>query len=33
MELRTPKAFRSHKTTPITTTIFRIFLIEPAMGM
>jgi hypothetical protein len=32
-EWRTPKAFRSHKTTAITTTIFRMLLIEPAIGM
>lgn len=29
----TPKIFRSHRTTAITTTAFRIDLIEPAIGM
>jgi hypothetical protein len=32
-ELRTPKAFRSHRTTAITTTAFRILLIELAIGI
>jgi hypothetical protein len=31
--LITPKTFRSHKTTTITTTAFKIDLMEPAMGM
>jgi hypothetical protein len=32
-EPKTPKTFRSHKTTAIITTAFKIDLIEPAMGM
>jgi hypothetical protein len=33
MESRIPNTFRSHKTTTITTTAFKIDLMEPAMGM
>jgi hypothetical protein len=29
----TPKMFRSHNTTPITTTAFKMDLIDPAIGM
>jgi len=29
----TPKMFSSHKTTPITTTAFKMDLIDPAIGM
>jgi len=32
-EPRTPKTFKSHKTTAITTTAFKIVLMEPAIGM
>jgi len=32
-EPRTPKTFKSHRTTAITTTAFRIVLMEPAIGM
>jgi hypothetical protein len=32
-ELKSPKTFRSHRTTTITTTPFRIDLIDPAIGM
>ena len=32
-ELKTPKTFRSHKTTAMTTTAFKIDLMEPAIGM
>jgi len=32
-ELKSPKTFRSHKTTTITTTPFKIDLIDPAIGM
>src|SRR3990172_2339143 len=32
MKGKTPNTFRSHKTPPMTTTAFRIDLIEPAMG-
>jgi len=28
-----PNMFRSHKTTPITTTAFKMDLIDPAIGM
>jgi hypothetical protein len=29
----TPKTFKSHTTTPITTTALKIDLIDPAIGM
>jgi hypothetical protein len=32
-ECKTPKTFRSHKTTRMTTTAFKIDLMEPAIGM
>jgi hypothetical protein len=32
-EENSPKTFRSHKTTTMTTTAFRIDLMDPAMGM
>jgi hypothetical protein len=32
-ECKTPKIFRSHKTTRMTTTAFKIDLMEPAIGM
>ena len=31
--LKSPKTFRSHKTTPITTTAFKIDLMDDAIGM
>jgi len=33
MESRSPKTFKSHTTTTITTTAFKIDLIDPAIGM
>jgi hypothetical protein len=33
MECKTPKTSRSHKTTKITTTAFKIDLMEPAIGI
>ena len=33
IELKSPKTFRSHRTTAITTTAFRIPLMERCMGM
>jgi hypothetical protein len=32
-ECKSPKTSKSHKTTPITTTAFKIDLIDPAIGM
>jgi hypothetical protein len=32
-ELKSPKTFRIHRTTAITTTPFKIDLMEPCMGM
>jgi hypothetical protein len=32
-ECITPKTFRSHKTTRMTTTAFKIDLMEPAIGI
>src|SRR6266404_664223 len=32
-ELKSPNTFSSHKTTPMTTTPFRIDLIDPAIGI
>src|SRR5437899_11384131 len=32
-ECRSPRTFKSHTTTPITTTAFKIDLIDPAIGM
>ena len=32
-EVKSPKTFRSHRTTLMTTTPFKIDLIDPAIGM